>query len=99
MKHLKRIFENSKHKVYYGFVQMPNYWADDNDTVVDDQFFIGKKWDEYEFDNFQEMDRMVGHPSSLFGTRGLMPGDPKRTSKSFDRYNQTYGPCIVRIME
>lgn len=89
---------NSNSKVYYRFEKMPK-WRDDKDMIYSDDIFIDKDYEEYRFDNFKEMDEMIGHENSLFGTRGLKVGDPKRTSKSFDSYNKAYGPMIVRIVK
>ncbi len=84
---------------YYGFVNMPNHWVDDNDIVYEDSFFDDKDYEDFYFDNFFDMDKMFGHPNSLFGTRGLPVGHPKRSSKSFDFYNDKYGPAVVRVIK
>ena len=84
---------------YYGFVNMPNHWVDDNDIVYEDSFFDDKDYEDFYFDNFFDMDKMFGHPNSLFGTRGLPVGHPKRSSKSFDFYNDKYGPAVVRTLK
>ena len=67
--------------------------------IVDDSFFEGKDYDEYTFDDFFEMDKFIGYKKSLFGTQGLEPGDPKRTSKSFDLYQKSHQTAIVRVMK
>lgn len=90
---------NSRSKIYYGFENLPNRWSDDYDRNYTDDIFIGKDYEEYHFDNFLEMDKMFGHENSLFGTRGLKVGDPKRSSKSFDMWNKQYGPAIVRVVK
>jgi len=84
---------------FYGFVGLPNHWADDNDFSVNDRFFEDKEYVDYYFDNFFEMDKIFGHEKSAFGTRGLPVGHPNRTSKSFDRYNERFGPAIVRVLK
>jgi len=84
---------------FYGFVGLPNHWADDNDFIVGDKFFEDKEYVDYYFDNFFEMDKIFGHEKSAFGTRGLPVGHPNRTSKSFDRYNERFGPAIVRVLK
>jgi len=86
-------------KHYYGFNKLPNNWVDDNDKQYSDEFFNDKKYEDLYFDNFFDMDQMFGHENSLFGTRGLPVGHPKRTSKSFDRYNKVYGPIVVRVIK
>ena len=86
-------------KHFYGFVGLPNHWADDNDFIVGDRFFEDKEYVDYYFDNFFEMDKIFGHEKSAFGTRGLPVGHPNRTSKSFDRYNERFGPAIVRVLK
>ena len=92
--------DNSKlNKVYYGFAKLPNYWVDDNDFSYNDEFFDDKDYDDHYFDNFKDMDKMFGHRKSLFGTRGLDVGDEKRTSRSFNQYNERYGPAIVRVIK
>ena len=85
-------------KHYYGFSGLPNYWVDDKDNRYSDEFFDDKTYKDLHFDNFFDMDKMFGHENSLFGTRGLPVGHPDRTSKSFDQYNKTYGPMIVRVV-
>jgi len=85
-------------KHYYGFSGLPNYWVDDKDNRYSDEFFDDKTYEDLYFDNFSDMDKMFGHENSLFGTRGLPVGHPDRTSKSFDQYNKTYGPMIVRVV-
>jgi hypothetical protein len=84
---------------YYGFKNYPNNWVDENDNTYTDEFFLDKKYEDYYFDNFLDMDKMFGHENSLFGTRGLPVGHPKRSSKSFDMYNKSYGPAIVRVLK
>jgi len=84
---------------FYGFVGLPNHWADDNDNMVDDIFFEDKEYVDYYFDDFFEMDKIFGHEQSAFGTRGLPVGHPKRTSRSFDSYNKKFGPAIVRVLK
>ena len=92
--------DNSKlNKVYYGFAKLPNYWVDDNDFSYNDEFFDDKDYDDHYFDNFKDMDKMFGHRKSLFGTRGLDVGDEKRTSRSFNQYNERYGSAIVRVVK
>jgi len=86
-------------KHYYKFYKLPNNWVDDNDKQYSDEFFNDKKYEDLYFDNFFDMDQMFGHENSLFGTRGLPVGDPKRTSKSFNYYNEMYGPMIVRVVK
>ena len=58
-----------------------------------------KDYDDHYFDNFKDLDKMFGHRKSLFGTRGLDVGDEKRTSRSFNQYNERYGPVIVRVVK
>ena len=89
---------NKKQKVFYGFSGLKNQWVNDNDKTVGDDYFEDKEYQQYYFDNFDDMDMMFGHKYSLFGTRGLEPGDPNRTSKSFDTYNKAFGPMIVRVI-
>lgn len=89
---------NKKQKVYYGFEGLPNFWSDDNDNIKTDKYFEDKDYKDYYFDNFYDMDMKFGHERSLFGTRGLEPGDPNRSSKSFDIYCKEYGPAIVRVV-
>jgi hypothetical protein len=86
-------------KHYYGLYQMPNHWSDDNDKQYSDEFFNDKKYEDLYFDNFFDMDQMFGHENSLFGTRGLPVGHPKRTSKSFNLYNERFGPMVVRVVK
>jgi hypothetical protein len=78
---------------------MPNHWSDDNDKQYSDEFFNDKKYEDLYFDNFFDMDQMFGHENSLFGTRGLPVGHPKRTSKSFNLYNERFGPMVVRVVK
>jgi hypothetical protein len=84
---------------YYGFQYYPNNWVNDNNKTYTDEFFLDKKYEDYYFDNFLDMDRMFGHENSLFGTRGLPVGHPNRSSRSFDSYNKSYGPVIVRVLK
>jgi hypothetical protein len=86
-------------KHYYGFVNLPNHWVDDNDNSYSDKFFDDRQYEEFYFDNFHDMDQKFGHENSLFGTKGLPVGHPKRTSKSFDHYNKVYGPMVVRVVK
>lgn len=86
-------------KHFYGFVGLPGNWVDDNDRSYPEKFFEGKEYEDRIFDNFFEMDKEFGHKNSLFGTRGLEPGDPNRTSKSFNHYNEKFGPMIVRVLK
>lgn len=86
-------------KHYYGFHQLPNHWLGDNEKVYTDEFFNDKKYEDLYFDNFFDMDQMFGHENSLFGTRGLPVGHPKRTSKSFNQYNERFGPMVVRVVK
>lgn len=86
-------------KVFYSFVNVPNRdWVTDSNKTYSDNFFDDKDYEEYQFDNFYDMDQMFGHKNSLFGTRGLEVGDPKRTSRSFDMYNSQFGPALVRVI-
>jgi hypothetical protein len=71
----------------------------DNEKVYTDEFFNDKKYEDLYFDNFFDMDQMFGHENSLFGTRGLPVGHPKRTSKSFNQYNERFGPMVVRVVK
>lgn len=92
------VFIDMRH--YYGFVGMPNQWVDELNGVVSPNFFDDKEYVDYYFDNFFDMDKMFGHENSLvFGTRGLPVGHPQRTSRSFDRYNDRFGPAIVRVLK
>jgi hypothetical protein len=86
-------------KVYYGFQGLPNFWANDQDNVKGDKYFEDKNYEDYYFDNFYDMDAQFGNENSLFGTRGLPVGHPDRSSKSFNRYNEKYGPIIVRVVK
>lgn len=105
MKHLKSFNDSLSEnqsicKTFYRFKNSPDKnWVDDNDRSYSDDFFSSKEYDEYEFNNFLDMDRVVGHEHSLFGTRGLPVGDPKRSSRSFDMYNKQFGPMIVRVIK
>ena len=90
--------ENGK-KVYYGFQGLPNFWADDQDNFKGDKYFEDKDYEDYYFDNFYDMDVQFGNENSLFGTRGLPVGHPDRSSKSFNSYNEKYGPIIVRVVK
>jgi len=88
-----------KTKHFYGFLGLPNYWVDDNDKNYPDKFFNDKEYEDKIFDNFFDMDKEFGHKNSLFGTKGLEPGNPNRTSKSFNQYVERFGPMIVRILK
>ena len=91
--------ESRRHKVFYGFQGLPNFWSDDYDRVINDSYFDDKDYNDYYFDNFYDMDKEFGHEKSLFGTKGLPVGHPNRSSKSFDMYNDQYGPAIVRVVD
>ena len=91
--------ESGRHKVFYGFQGLPNFWSDDYDRVINDSYFDDKDYKDYYFDNFYDMDKEFGHEKSLFGTKGLPVGHPNRSSKSFDMYNDQYGPAIVRVVD
>ena len=91
--------ESRRHKVFYGFQGLPNFWSNDYDRVINDSYFDDKDYNDYYFDNFYDMDKEFGHEKSLFGTKGLPVGHPNRSSKSFDMYNDKYGPAIVRVVE
>ena len=91
--------ESRRHKVFYGFQGLPNFWSDDYDRVINDSYFDDKDYNDYYFDNFYDMDKKFGHEKSLFGTKGLPVGHPNRSSKSFDMYNDQYGPAIVRVVD
>ena len=97
-KGINESIENGK-KVYYGFQGLPNFWANDQDNVKGDKYFEDKNYEDYYFDNFYDMDAQFGNENSLFGTRGLPVGHPDRSSKSFNRYNEKYGPIIVRVVK
>ena len=86
-------------KVFYSFEGLPRQWSDSNDKSYPASYFLDKKYDEYVFHDFFEMDRTVGLEDTIFGTKGLPIGHPKRTSKSFDHYYKLYGPAIVRIVD
>ena len=87
-------------QVFYSFARMPNKnWVTDDNKIYSEEFFDDKDFDEYQFDNFFDMDQMFGHKNSLFGTRGLEVGNPKRTSRSFDMYNSRVGPALVRVLK
>ena len=102
-----QLFESENHKefetrpqVFYSFARMPNRnWVTDDNKIYSEEFFDDKDFDEYQFDNFFDMDQMFGHKNSLFGTRGLEVGNPKRTSRSFDMYNSRVGPGLVRVLK
>ena len=87
-------------EVFYSFANLPNkYWiSDKKDMMYPEEFFDDKNFEEYQFDNFFDMDQMFGHKNSPFGTKGLEVGDPKRTSRSFDMYNSRFGPAVVRVI-
>ena len=91
--------ESRRHKVFYGFQGLPNFWSNDYDRVINDSYFDDKDYKDYYFDNFYDMDKEFGHEKSLFGTKGLPVGHPNRSSKSFDMYNDQYGPAIVRVVD
>ena len=91
--------ESRRHKVFYGFQGLPNFWSNDYDRVINDSYFDDKNYKDYYFDNFYDMDKEFGHEKSLFGTKGLPVGHPNRSSKSFDMYNDKYGPAIVRVVD
>ena len=91
--------ESRRHKVFYGFQGLPNFWSNDYDRVINDSYFDDKDYNDYYFDNFYDMDKEFGHEKSLFGTKGLPVGHPNRSSKSFDMYNDKYGPAIVRVVD
>jgi len=78
---------------------MPDHWVDDFDMSETDKYFEDKDYKDYYFDNFYDMDIMFGHEQSLFGTRGLPVGHPNRSSRSFDFYNNKYGPAVVRVIK
>lgn len=86
-------------RVFYSFAGMPGNWISSNDRHYPESYFLDKKYDQYIFHDFFEMDRTIGLENTVFGTRGLPIGHPKRTSKSFDTYNKMYGPAIVRIVD
>ncbi len=86
-------------EVFYSFANMPNRnWFSDKDMMYPEEFFDDKNFEEYQFDNFSDMDQMFGHKNSIFGTKGLEVGNPNRTSRSFDRYNSRFGPALVRVI-
>jgi len=93
--------DESLHKVkhFYGFLGLPNYWVDDNDKSYSEKYFNDKEYEDKIFDNFFDMDKEFGHKNSLFGTRGLEPRNPNRTSKSFNEYVKRFGLMIVRILK
>ena len=95
---LKEEFED-RGKHFYGFSGYKNHWTDDNDKTYSDHYFDDKEYEDFIFDNFYDMDKIFGHENSLFGTRGLPVGHPKRSSKSFDFYNEKFGPMIVRVLK
>lgn len=84
--------------VYYGFKGLPDLWSNDFEEYVKADFFRGKDYEEYTFDNFLDLDRQFGHEKSCFGTRGLPVGHPDRSSRTFDAYNKRYGPGVVRVL-
>ena len=87
-------------KVFYSFANLPGKsWTSDKDKTVPEEFFNGKDFEEYQFTNFVDMDKIFGHKNSLFGTKGLEVGNPNRTSKSFDQYNDKFGPALVRVIK
>lgn len=91
---------NQKVNTYVGFKDSP-VWQKNVSTqvMVDDKFFEGKVYNEFTFEDFFEMDKFIGYKNSLFGTQGLEPGDPKRTSKSFNMYQNMYKTAVVRVMK
>ena len=90
--------DKRRRDVYYGFKGLPDLWSNDFEEYVNADFFRGKDYDEYTFDNFLDLDRQFGHEKSCFGTRGLPVGHPGRSSKTFDRFNKAYGPGVVRVL-
>ena len=38
---------------FYGFVGLPNHWADDNDFSVNDRFFEDKEYVDYYFESIR----------------------------------------------
>jgi hypothetical protein len=96
---LREEIEGNKSNHYYGFTKLPNRWVDDNDKSYTDEFFDGKEYEDYYFNDFYEMDKMFGHENSLFGTKGLPVGDPNRKSRSFDDYSKRFGTIIVRVIK
>jgi len=85
--------------VFYSFVGLSNTWVSDNDRTYKDNYFKDKTYEDFYFDSFYDMDKEFGHENSLFGTRGLPVGHPKRKSSSFDMYYKQYGPAIVRVVK
>ena len=85
--------------VFYSFVGLPNTWVSDNDRTYKDNYFKDKTYEDFYFDSFYDMDKEFGHENSLFGTRGLPVGHPKRKSSSFDMYYKQYGSAIVRVVK
>ena len=95
---LREEIEN-KPQVFYSFANVSNKdWITDDNKTYTSEYFDDKDFEEYQFDNFLDMDQMFGHKNSLFGTRGLEVGNPKRTSRSFDMYNSQFGPALVRVI-
>ena len=91
--------ESRRHKVFYVFQGLPNFLSNDYDRVINDSYFDDKDYNDYYFDNFYDMDKKFGHEKSLFVTKGLPVVHPNRSSKSFDMYNDKYGPAIVRVVD
>jgi len=85
-------------KVFYSFEGLPGQWVSSEDKSYPESYFSDKKYDEYVFHDFFEMDNTIGLENTIFGTRGLPIGHPKRTSRSFDQYYKSYGPAIVRVI-
>tara|TARA_R110000803_G_scaffold5996_1_gene19668 strand:- start:1223 stop:1846 length:624 start_codon:yes stop_codon:yes gene_type:complete len=99
MKKKKKDPLNKRNNVFYSFVGMPNQWVTDEQIVVTSSYFDDKKYEDFYFDNFYDMDKIFGHEFSLFGTRGFPIGHPKRSSISFDSYFNMYGSSIVRVVK
>ena len=82
---------------FYSFENMPTKWVQgQGEKSYRGDFDF--PYDEFIYDNFKDMDEMIGHPESLFGTRGLPVGHPKRTSRSFNDVHKKYGTAIVRVI-
>jgi hypothetical protein len=88
-----------KRNVYFRFAGLPNIWLDDFEKSYPEEFFLDKEYEDISFDNFFDLDAAFGYDGFFFGTIGLPVGHPKRTSKSFDMYNEKYGPFIVRVVK
>jgi len=81
---------------FYSFENMPTKWVQgQGEKSYRGDFDF--PYDEFIYDNFKDMDRDWGTPTSLFGTRGKGVDDPTRTSKSFDQYMKTSGRMILRV--